>query len=70
MVVASEFVRMTGKNRKVSQLAGKRAFRRSAPTHVFGPDPEKYGGREGTRTPDFLVANEEKSKLRCGVSIT
>jgi hypothetical protein len=27
MVVASEFVRMTGKNRKVSQLAGKRAFR-------------------------------------------
>jgi len=28
------------------------------------------GGREGTRTPDFLVANEEKSKLRCGTTIT
>jgi hypothetical protein len=28
------------------------------------------GGREGIRTLGLLVANEEKSKLRCGVSIT
>jgi hypothetical protein len=28
------------------------------------------GGREGSRTPDLLVANEEKSKLRRGATIT
>jgi hypothetical protein len=28
------------------------------------------GGREGIRTPGLLVANEEKSKLRCGTTIT
>src|SRR6516225_4170086 len=26
------------------------------------------GGREGIRTPGLLVANEEKSKLRCGAT--
>ena len=29
-----------------------------------------FGGRDGIRTHDLLIANEEKSKLRCGVSIT
>ena len=28
------------------------------------------GGREGIRTPGLLVANEEKSKLRLGATIT
>jgi len=28
------------------------------------------GGREGIRTPGLLVANEEKSKIRCGTTIT
>ena len=28
------------------------------------------GGREGIRTLGLLVANEEKSKLRCGTTIT
>src|SRR6516165_3224650 len=28
------------------------------------------GGREGIRTPGLLVANEEKSKLRLGITIT
>ena len=31
---------------------------------------DKTGGREGIRTPGLLVANEEKSKLRCGATIT
>jgi integrase len=31
---------------------------------------EKIGGREGIRTPGLLVANEEKSKLRLGATIT
>jgi hypothetical protein len=31
---------------------------------------EKNGGREGIRTPGLLVANEEKSKLRHGATIT
>ena len=29
-----------------------------------------FGGRDGIRTHDLLIANEGKSKLRCGVSIT
>jgi hypothetical protein len=28
------------------------------------------GGRDGIRTHDLLIANEEKSKLRCGTTIT
>jgi hypothetical protein len=28
------------------------------------------GGREGIRTPGLLVANEEKSKLRLGATVT
>jgi len=31
---------------------------------------ENVGGREGIRTPGLLVANEEKSKLRRGATIT
>jgi hypothetical protein len=30
----------------------------------------KSGGREGIRTPGLLVANEEKSKLRLGATVT
>ena len=30
----------------------------------------KDGGREGIRTPGLLIANEEKSKLRRGATIT
>jgi hypothetical protein len=30
----------------------------------------RFGGREGIRTPGLLVANEEKSKLRRGATIT
>jgi hypothetical protein len=30
----------------------------------------RFGGREGIRTPDLLIANEEKSKIRCGTTIT
>src|SRR5205814_10592332 len=30
----------------------------------------KDGGREGIRTPGLLVANEEKSKLRLGATVT
>ena len=33
-------------------------------------DIEKNGGREGIRTPGLLIANEEKSKLRRGATIT
>jgi hypothetical protein len=29
-----------------------------------------FGGREGIRTPGLLVANEEKSKLRLGATVT
>jgi 2-methylcitrate dehydratase PrpD len=29
-----------------------------------------FGGRDGIRTHDLLIANEEKSKLRCGTTIT
>jgi hypothetical protein len=32
--------------------------------------PLKSGGREGIRTPDLLIANEEKSKLRLGATVT
>ena len=39
-------------------------------THVSGPDPSESGGREGTRTPDFLVANDGENKLRRGATIT
>jgi hypothetical protein len=30
----------------------------------------RFGGRDGIRTHDLLIANEEKSKLRCGITIT
>jgi hypothetical protein len=30
----------------------------------------RFGGREGIRTPGLLVANEEKSKLRLGATVT
>jgi hypothetical protein len=30
----------------------------------------KDGGREGIRTPGLLIANEEKSKLRLGATVT
>jgi hypothetical protein len=39
-------------------------------THVSGPDPRESGGREGIRTPGLLIANEDKSKLRRGATIT
>ena len=32
--------------------------------------PLESGGREGTRTPDFLVANEETLKLRRAATIS
>ena len=31
---------------------------------------EKFGGREGIRTPGLLVANEEKSNIRHGATTT
>jgi hypothetical protein len=34
------------------------------------PSLLKSGGREGIRTLGLLVANEEKSKIRCGITIT
>jgi hypothetical protein len=41
-----------------------------APTmHARGP-LLKDGGREGIRAPGLLIANEEKSKIRCGTTIT
>ena len=30
----------------------------------------RFGGREGIRTPDLLIANEENAKLRRGSAIT
>ena len=30
----------------------------------------RFGGRDGIRTHDLLIANEEKSKLRRGATIT
>jgi hypothetical protein len=30
----------------------------------------RNGGREGIRTPGLLIANEDKSKLRRGATIT
>ena len=30
----------------------------------------KYGGREGIRTPDLLIANSGENKLRQGATIT
>jgi hypothetical protein len=30
----------------------------------------KFGGRDGIRTHDLLIANEEKSKLRLGATVT
>jgi hypothetical protein len=30
----------------------------------------RFGGRDGIRTHDLLIANEEKSKIRCGTTIT
>ena len=30
----------------------------------------RFGGRDGIRTHDLLIANEEKSKIRCGITIT
>jgi hypothetical protein len=32
--------------------------------------PLRFGGRDGIRTHDLLIANEEKSRLRCGTTIT
>ena len=29
-----------------------------------------FDGRDGIRTPDLLIANEEKSKLRLGATVT
>jgi hypothetical protein len=41
-----------------------------APTmHARGP-LLKDGGRDGIRTHDLLIANEEKSKLRLGATVT
>ena len=40
-------------------------------TAVWLIDPYlNFGGRDGIRTHDLLIANEEKSKLRCGTTIT
>ena len=30
----------------------------------------RFGGRDGIRTHDLLIANEEKSKLRLGATVT
>jgi hypothetical protein len=30
----------------------------------------RFGGRDRIRTHDLLIANEEKSKIRCGITIT
>ena len=32
-------------------------------THVSGPDPNEFGGREGIRTPDPLLAKQVLSQL-------
>ena len=32
--------------------------------------PLRFGGRDGIRTHGLLIANEEKSKIRCGITIT
>jgi hypothetical protein len=37
--------------------------------HARGP-LLKDGGREEIRTPGLLIANEEKSKLRLGATVT
>jgi len=37
---------------------------------VSGPDLLNFGGREGIRTHNLLIANEEKSKLRLGATVT
>jgi hypothetical protein len=33
-------------------------------------DPSDFGGRDGIRTHDLLIANEEKSMIRRGATIT
>jgi hypothetical protein len=38
--------------------------------HARGPLFLKDGGRDGIRTHDLLIANEEKSKLRLGATVT
>jgi len=30
----------------------------------------EFGGRDGIRTHDLLIANEEKSEIRCDITIT
>jgi hypothetical protein len=62
MVVASEFVRMMGKNRKVSQLAGKRALRvfRAYPLNVL---PSGFRFLDGDYPADPLIAREWRNIL-------
>ena len=35
-------------------------------SYVSGPDPLNFGGRDGIRTHDLLIANEALSQLSCG----
>ena len=39
-------------------------------THVSWAGPCRFGGRDGIRTHDLLIANEEKSMIRHGATIT
>jgi hypothetical protein len=55
------------KNPRNAQLAQLIEFRKAGYVVELGED---VGGREGIRTPGLLVANEEKSKIRCGTTIT
>jgi hypothetical protein len=36
----------------------------------FDERPGTFGGRDGILTHDLLIANEEKSKLRHGATVT
>ena len=51
------------KPRQLANLAN--SFSSEKPVKSF-----ESGGREGIRTPGLLIANEEKSKIRCGTTIT
>ena len=58
------------KDPRNAQAAQLIEFARLGKLFLSGLTHLNFGGREGTRTPDFLVANEARNLIRRGAAAT
>ena len=64
---------MSGTDACQTQSANEKdgnARKRQARKRLYVLETVRFGGRDGIRTHDLLIANEGKSKIRCGTTIT